>query len=213
MTAVTLGLLIVLVYFLFRLGTTEAEAKTVTVSINGLAETYQTESSTVGELLTELNLTPQVISVTPDRSTSLNQGDTITVATRPAPRNTVVAANMQQSIQQVAEAAKKKAEEVAQKAAEAAKAAEEALKPKSPTYYGMASWYSFGTGMNAASTQFPKGTRLRVIAVDSGKTIIITINDYGPEDWTGVMLDLNKPALAKLAPLGAGKIFIKYYKV
>ncbi|MFH0912410.1 MAG: RlpA-like double-psi beta-barrel domain-containing protein [Patescibacteria group bacterium] len=206
--AATIGSVILLVYILSQLGTVvEASTKTVVVSINGLADTYTTDSLTVGGLLNELNLSnQQVTSVTPVRSKILTNQSFVAITTQPTARNTIVATNMQDTIKRVADLAK-------QKAAEAQLKAEEALVAKSPTYHGTASWYSFGTGMNAASTQFPRGTRLRVIAVNSGKAIVITINDYGPEAWTDVMLDLNKPAFAKLAPLGAGKIPIKYYRI
>lgn len=213
--AVTIVLLILLVYLLSQLGTVaEANTKTVTVSINGLTDTYITSSLTVGELLTELDLgNQQITSVTPLEERPLANHSIVTINTLPTARDTVVATNMQATIDQIAAAARKKAEEAKRKAEEAQRQAEAALQPKSPTYYGTASWYDFGSGMTAASTQFPRGTRLRVIAVNSGKTIIVTITDYGPEAWTDIMLDLNRPAFAKLAPLGAGKIYIKYYRI
>lgn len=203
-----------MVYFLIQLGNSRVEAKTVTVSINGLVDNYTTTSATVGDFLNELNiLDQQLISVTPALNNRINNNSQIVIITQPTKRNSVVATNMQVTLERVAEVARQKTEEAKKKAEEIKRQAEAALIPKSPVYVGTASWYSFGSGMNAASTQFPKGTRLRVIAINSGKTIIIEINDYGPEDWTGVMLDLNKPAFAKLAPLGAGKIQVKYYKI
>jgi rare lipoprotein A (peptidoglycan hydrolase) len=80
-------------------------------------------------------------------------------------------------------------------------------------YTGLATWYSFGDQLTTASRQFPKGTRLKVVAVNSGKSVEVVVNDYGPQAWTGIALDLNRPAFAALAPLGAGKIQIKYYKL
>lgn len=199
MTAIAIGLLIVLVYGFYKLGTAEANSKTITVAINGLVDTYVTSSDTVGELISELNITGPIISVTPAKSTQLNKQTVVTIITKPANRNSTVAANMQATIKQVQEEIKKQ---------------EEALKiPKSPIYEGLATWYTFGTGMNTASRQFPRGTKLRVIAINSGKYIDVIVNDFGPEDWTGIDLDLNRPAFAKLAPLGAGIIPIRYYKI
>ena len=85
--------------------------------------------------------------------------------------------------------------------------------PKSPTYTGIATWYRWGDTPTTASTQFPRGTKLRVVATNSGKKVDVVVNDYGPEAWTGVALDLNSIAFAKLAPLGAGKIPIRYYVI
>jgi len=213
MNAFMIGLLIVLVYFLVQLGDTEAQAKTVTASINGLVDNYTTTSVTVGEFLDELNIDQQLISVTPAPQELLDNHSHVVIITQPIEQNALVALNMQDTLEQVAEAARQKAEEAKKRAEEIKRQAEVDLIPKSPVYLGTASWYSFGNGMNAASTQFPRGTRLRVIAINSGKSIIVKINDYGPEAWTDVMLDLNKPAFAKLAPLGAGKIQIRYYKI
>lgn len=81
------------------------------------------------------------------------------------------------------------------------------------TYLGVATWYRHGDGMNTASRDFPQGTKLRVVAVNSGKSVDVIVNDYGPALHTGVALDLNAPAFSALAPLGAGKIFIEYYPI
>lgn len=86
-------------------------------------------------------------------------------------------------------------------------------KPTSEVYSGLATWYRNGEGMTAASRDFPNGTRLRVVAVNSGKTVDVVVNDYGPQLWTGVALDLNAAAFAAIAPLGAGRISIEYYKL
>jgi rare lipoprotein A (peptidoglycan hydrolase) len=79
-------------------------------------------------------------------------------------------------------------------------------------YSGLATWYRFGDKLTAASRKYPKGTTLRVVAVNSGKSVDVVVNDFGPSPFTGVDLDLNQPAFAAIAPLAAGKIRIKYYK-
>lgn len=199
MPVATLGLVIGLVYLLLRLGTAEASSKTITVSINGLTDTYVTSSVTVGQLVSELNIQEPIIAVIPRPANRLNEQTVVNITTRPVPRNSTVATNMQATIQKVQEEIKKR---------------EEALKiPKSLIYEGYASWYVFGNGMNTASRQFPRGATLRVIAINSGKHVDVVVNDFGPEDWTGIDLDLNQPAFVKLAPLGAGIISIRYYKI
>lgn len=210
------GMLIGLIYLMGILQAHSLAEKNIPVTINGLSETYSTTSKTVGKFLAELGIpSNQIMTVSPPLGAVLDIETTVAVETKPKLRDAIVAANFASAVQAVQEA-EAKAVAAAKAEAEAKAVAVEALKPvtpKSPTYVGLASWYSFGNGMNAASTQFPRGTKLRVINTDNGKMIDIVINDYGPEDWTGIMLDLNKPAFAKLAPLGLGKISIKYFKI
>ncbi len=78
---------------------------------------------------------------------------------------------------------------------------------------GRASWYAYTGKMAAASITFPKGTWLRVTAVNSGKQIFVVINDYGPAAYTGKILDLDKVAFEKLAPIGAGVIEVKIEEI
>ncbi len=78
---------------------------------------------------------------------------------------------------------------------------------------GRASWYAYTGKMAAASITFPKGTWLRVTAINSGKQIFVVINDYGPAAYTGKILDLDKVAFKKLAPLGAGVIEVKIEEI
>lgn len=79
---------------------------------------------------------------------------------------------------------------------------------------GKASWYNqalfkyfkYKNGDFAASQQYSKGTKLRVTNLDNGKTVIIIVNDYGPEKWTGRIIDLDVSAFKKLAWKGLGTI-------
>jgi len=210
------GMLIGLIYLMGILQAHSLTEKNIFVTINGLSETYPTTSRTVGKFLAEIGIPAnQIMSVAPPLSVALSVESIVIVETKPKLRDAIVAANFTSTVKAVADA-EAKAEAEVKAAAEAKSAEAEALKPaipKSPTYVGVASWYKFGNGMNAASTQFPRGTKLRVTNEDNGKTIDVVINDYGPEDWTGVMLDLNKVAFAKLAPIGLGKINIKYFKI
>lgn len=69
---------------------------------------------------------------------------------------------------------------------------------------GTASWYAFRSGDFAASTSFRKGTKLLVTNVENGCQVIVTVNDYGP--FTSKIIDLERTAFAKLAPLKKGVI-------
>src|SRR3989344_7287111 len=79
---------------------------------------------------------------------------------------------------------------------------------------GLASWYDqsrYGTfghqnGLFAASRDYPKGTRLQVSRLKTGRSIIVTVNDYGPELRTGRLIDLDKLAFESIASLAAGEV-------
>ncbi|MCX6792711.1 MAG: serine hydrolase [Candidatus Falkowbacteria bacterium] len=71
---------------------------------------------------------------------------------------------------------------------------------------GSASWYRFKNGLFAASPDFPKGTKLRVINLDNKKSVDVIINDYGPDrsKLPNRVVDLDAVAFAKLAPTSQG---------
>ncbi|MDP3900302.1 MAG: RlpA-like double-psi beta-barrel domain-containing protein [bacterium] len=73
---------------------------------------------------------------------------------------------------------------------------------------GNASWYGYKSGNFAASPDFPKGSILRVWNYDNSKFVDVEVNDYGPDRalHPGRVIDLDKVAFEKLAPLGAGII-------
>ncbi len=74
---------------------------------------------------------------------------------------------------------------------------------------GKASWYAYKGGMFAASPDFTAGTKLKVTSVSNPeKKIVVIVNDYGPNRaiHPDRVIDLDKVAFAKLAPLGAGVI-------
>lgn len=72
------------------------------------------------------------------------------------------------------------------------------------TFSGKASWYSFSRnhGMFAAL----RGYRGKSVRVTGPKgTIIVNINDYGPQKWTGKVIDLSAEAFkAAIGPLSKG---------
>lgn len=62
-------------------------------------------------------------------------------------------------------------------------------------YEGIASWYKWKNGHFAAFRFLPKKTKLKVTNISGsrrqGEKVEITINDYGPEEWTGRLIDLD----------------------
>ena len=82
--------------------------------------------------------------------------------------------------------------------------------------YGRASWYNhpkYKNELMAASRDFAKGSKVKVINLTNNKEVVVTIKDYGPMrciDWTEDeqrlmgpcverILDLSKPAFLALA--------------
>ena len=71
---------------------------------------------------------------------------------------------------------------------------------------GTASWYKWKNCDCAASPDYPKGTLLEVINLDNGKSVIVTVNDYGPErdKFPNRVIDLDKVAFEKIASPSLG---------
>ena len=80
---------------------------------------------------------------------------------------------------------------------------------------GRASWYTFGRCLCAAHPFFPKGSYLRVTAVDSGKSVIVVVNDFGPNQsiHPDRLIDLDAEAFKLLAPLGTGTVQVRVEKL
>jgi len=79
---------------------------------------------------------------------------------------------------------------------------------------GTASWYvhpKYRGELIAASTDFPFDTKLKVIGANTGKEVIVTVKDYGPDKsiHPDRVVDLSKEAFKVLAPTGAGVIKVK----
>lgn len=77
---------------------------------------------------------------------------------------------------------------------------------------GQGTWYAWQGGLFAASTTIPKGNYVKVTNTANGKSVIVQINDYGPQG-KGRIIDLDKVAFAKIASLGAGVIGVKVEEV
>lgn len=73
---------------------------------------------------------------------------------------------------------------------------------------GYATWYSHKGGLYAASPDFPKGSKLRVVNLENNKSVIVEINDFGPDQkvYPDRVIDLDKVAYAKLSSIRGGKI-------
>ena len=90
---------------------------------------------------------------------------------------------------------------------------------------GIASWYSESdpginlhtangeifddTQRTCASWDFPFGTLLRVTSIKNGKSVICRVNDRGPAQRLGLLIDLTSSAFREVAPLKAGLIQVK----
>ena len=76
---------------------------------------------------------------------------------------------------------------------------------------GRASWYAYKDCMCAAHPFYEKGRFVRVTAVNSGKSVIVKINDRGPDRSVHPdrIIDLDATAYRELAPLGSGTIAVK----
>lgn len=80
---------------------------------------------------------------------------------------------------------------------------------------GRASWYAYRGCLCAAHPYFSKGSLLRVTDAVSGKSVIVTVNDRGPDQRVhpGRVIDLDSLAFKQLASLGAGTIEVKVEKL
>jgi len=80
--------------------------------------------------------------------------------------------------------------------------------PIGRTQSGKASWY--GTpGLSAASRDFPRGTRLRVTNTSNGQQVTVTVVGYGPQSWTGKIIDLSPSAFSAIASLSQGVCYVR----
>lgn len=69
--------------------------------------------------------------------------------------------------------------------------------------------FNYQNGNFAASRDYPKGTKLKVTRLKTGESVIVEVNDYGPELKTGRLIDLDIVAFEKIGSRGAGLIYVK----
>lgn len=78
--------------------------------------------------------------------------------------------------------------------------------------YGEASWYAEGLpnpdALTCASRTYERKSRLLV--VHNWKFVVVRVNDYGPKEGIGRIVDLSRGAARKLNLLkkGVGQVFI-----
>mgnify|MGYP001614741228 CR=1 FL=1 len=79
--------------------------------------------------------------------------------------------------------------------------------------FGAASWYKYKNCDCAASPDYSKGTKLKVTNLENGKSVIVKINDWGPErdKHPDRVIDLDKTVFKKLGKLSRG--LLKMVKV
>lgn len=73
------------------------------------------------------------------------------------------------------------------------------------TESGKSSW-TFGV---TASRRYKRGTRIRVTNLENGKQVEETVGGWGPQEYTGRVLDLNIDAWEAIAKAGAGVTNVK----
>ena len=80
---------------------------------------------------------------------------------------------------------------------------------------GTASWYKFRGCLCAAHPYYPKGSYLRLTSTDTGASVIVRVNDWGPDQsvHTVRIVDLDAEAFKLLAPLSLGTIHVKVEKL
>ncbi len=81
------------------------------------------------------------------------------------------------------------------------------------TLSGRATWYSYMGGMTAAARDWPRGSRLLVTNLDTGKSIEVVVDDYGPSAGGGNLIDLDADAFAVLGPLSKGVLRVKVSQI
>ena len=79
-----------------------------------------------------------------------------------------------------------------------------------PAATGRGSWYALGLpqpdALTCASRTFPRGTYLLVKDLYNNHTMVCLVNDYGPEIWTGRIIDLSRGSFTQIDSLGRGTI-------
>lgn len=75
---------------------------------------------------------------------------------------------------------------------------------------GRGSWYALGLpqpdALTCASRTYPRGSYIHVTNLYNKKTVICRVNDYGPEAWTGRIIDLSRGSFSQVENLGRGTI-------
>ncbi|MEK7139326.1 MAG: septal ring lytic transglycosylase RlpA family protein, partial [Patescibacteria group bacterium] len=75
---------------------------------------------------------------------------------------------------------------------------------------GLASWYRYKNCDCAASPDYPKGSKLKVTNPDNGQSVVVTVNDFGPDRTIHPdrAIDLDLVAFQKIAAKSAGVVSV-----
>ncbi|MEP7060658.1 MAG: RlpA-like double-psi beta-barrel domain-containing protein [Actinomycetota bacterium] len=147
-----------------------------------------TNAPTVGELLSAMGIHPGTDRVRPSLQTPLHSGLTVRLTKIPVPAPVALQP-----------AAGGVAEEVAAPVAAGGH----------PTT-GVATWYDPPwSGLTAASPWLPFGTHVTVTDVDTGRSVVVVINDRGPYGDPSRIIDLSPEAFSRLDSLGRGVINVR----
>ncbi|MCC2631430.1 MAG: hypothetical protein K0S20_129 [Patescibacteria group bacterium] len=76
---------------------------------------------------------------------------------------------------------------------------------------GGASWYGGVPALTAAHRTLPFGTKVKVVNVANGKSVVVTIADRGPF-IAGRVIDLSSDAFAQISTLGTGVATVRLEK-
>lgn len=102
------------------------------------------------------------------------------------------------------------------------------LQPYATRAEGIASWYGGGEKLNectangeifnpvtltCASWDFPFNTKLKVTNSANGKSVIVRVNDRGPNKKLGRAIDLTKHAFSHIADIKKGLVTVKIEKM
>lgn len=63
--------------------------------------------------------------------------------------------------------------------------------------------------LTAASRTLPFGTRVRVVRIDNGRSVVVRVNDRGPFGDRGRILDLSRAAARELEMIAAGVVEVR----
>ncbi|MDF2460806.1 MAG: rare lipoprotein [Candidatus Saccharibacteria bacterium] len=82
---------------------------------------------------------------------------------------------------------------------------------------GKASWYALGLpapdSLTCASRIYPRGSFLHVRNLSNQRTVICRVNDYGPEAWTGRIIDLSRGSFRQIDDLSRGVTMVEVKQV
>lgn len=93
------------------------------------------------------------------------------------------------------------------------------------TLSGLATWYDYDLdredqkcrsqncysmfNSTCAVRDYPRGSILKVVNIETQKEVVCRVNDYGPEEWTGKVIDLSSFAFKQIASLKEGVIEVE----